>query len=238
MGSFGVPGLPWDPSPEDTCRCLLQMAKSPEEELKGVSLVAGNREEHEVPEASSSHVCSSLQQDECSEGATRKRVRYVLPGGTTVHLRSLYQRTYTVDIYVKWGNFRSIGSLPKERYIAVNLQKQLEEKRVTYKPVGTHISLLRVSSEASEYDVQAATRRLADTAGNWEYTLALRSWGRHSVLVSCRLLEELTSAVTESSFGKLSTLENMHVELLPRVRSGESYAEATEEDIARLRNCR
>ena len=228
MGSFGVPGLPWDPSPKDTCRCLLQMAKSPEEEL-----VAGNREEHEVPEASSSHVCSSLQQDECSEGATRKRVRYVLPGGTTVHLRSLYQRTYTVDIYVKWGNFRSMGSC-----IAVNLQKQLEEKRVTYKPVGTHISLLRVSPEASEYDVQAATRRLADTAGNWEYTLELRSWGRHSVLVSCPLLEELTSAVAESSFGKLSTLKNMHVELLPRVRSGESYAEATEEDIARLRNYR
>jgi hypothetical protein len=212
------------------------MAKSPEEELKGVSLVAGNREEHEVPEAPSSHVCSSLQQDECSEGATRKRVRYVLPGGTTVHLRSLYQRTYTVDIYVKWGNFRSMGR--NFRSIAVNLQKQLEEKRVTYKPVGTHISLLRVSPEASEYDVQAATRRLADTAGNWEYTLALRSWGRHSVLVSCPLLEELTSAVAESSFGKLSTLKNMHVELLPRVRSGESYAEATEEDIARLRNYR
>ena len=233
MGSFGVPGLPWDPSPEDTCRCLLQMAKSPEEELKGEALVAGNREEHEVPEASSSHVCSSLQQDECSEGATRKRVRYVLPGGTTVHLRSLYQRTYTVDIYVKWGNFRSMGSC-----ITVNLQKQLEEKRVTYKPVGTHISLLRVSSAASEDDVQAATRRLADTAGKREYTLALSSWGPHSVLVSCPLLEELTSAVAESSFGRLRTLENMHVELLPRVRSGESYAEATEEDIARLRNCR
>jgi hypothetical protein len=212
------------------------MAKSPEEELKGVSLVAGNREEHEVPEASSSHVCSSLQQDECSEGATRKRVRYVLPGGTTVHLRSLYQRTYTVDIYVKWGNFRSMGR--NFRSIAVNLQKQLEEKRVTYKPVGTHISLLRVSPEASEYDVQAATRRLADTAGNWEYTLELRSWGRHSVLVSCPLLEKLTSAVAESSLGKLSTLKNMHVELLPRIRSGESYAEATEEDIARLRNYR
>ena len=233
MGSFGVPGLPWDPSPEDTCRCLLQMAKSPEEELKGVSLVAGNREEHEVPEASSSHVCSSLQQDECSEGATRKNVRYVLPGGTTVHLMSLYQRAYRVDIYVKWGNFRSMGT-----HIAVNLQKQLEEKRVTYKPVGTHISLLRVSSEASEYDVKAATRRLADTAGNREYTLALRSWGRHSVRVSCPLLEELTSKVAESSDGRLSTLENMHVELVPRVRSGESYAEATEEDIARLRNCR
>ena len=230
-----MPGLSCDPSPEDTCRCLLQMAKSPEEELNGESLVEGNREEHEVPAgwASSSHVCNSVQQDECSEGATRKNVRYVLPGGTTVHIMSLYQRAYRVDIYVKWGNFRSMGT-----HIAVNLQKQLEEKRVTYKPVGTHISLLRVSSGASEYDVQADTRRLADIAGNRVYTLELTSWGRHSVRVSCPLLEKHTSAVAESSFGRLSTFADMHVELVPRVRSGESYAEATEEDIARLRNCR
>ena len=81
-------------------------------------------------------------------------------------------------------------------------------------------------------------RRLAKKAGNREYTLELRSWGIHSVLVSCPLLEELISEVAESSFGRLSTLENMHVELLPRVRSRESYTEATEEDIARLRSRR
>ena len=161
------------------------------------------------------------------------RKRFVLRGGTTVNLVLLYLTPCTINIDIKWGNVRHMGN-----YIAINVQRQLEEKSITYKPTGTHISILRVLPGVSGDSVQSEVTKIADEIGGKTYELTLTSWGRHSVHLSGELVQEVRRAAEGMDTEKVCLLETMHVELLPRLQEQQVHVEANEEELARIRGPR
>ena len=161
------------------------------------------------------------------------RQRFVLRGGTTVNLQLLYRKPWTINIHIKWGNVCRMGN-----YIAINVQRQLEDQSITYKPVGTHISILHVLDGVSCDSVVSEVKKIADVIGGKTYELTLSSWGRHSVHLSGQLVEEVERATEEIDTEIVHPLESMHVELLPRLRKHQMHVEISEEELARIKGPR
>ena len=162
--------------------------------------------------------------------------RYILPGGMSVCLSSLYDTGTDsggreLSVYVKKGNVRR-----ESGHIMINLQKQLQELGITFKPMATHMTIGTFHPGVEEYEADALTKAVADEIGDKIQILVLRKcWGPHSVLVSGPFVEHIQRAIKNAGEERLDSTLTPHVELIPRLRDGEVYVEATSESLSDLR---
>ena len=192
---------------------------------------APQREESE--EASAPVVPAALS--ELSREYNSPRQRYILAGGLDANLIFLYDpnsevERRTVVVYVKYGNIRCDNGMT----ISINLQKQLQWLGITFKPVGTHMRIARFSAELTDVERNSIVADIATELGNMEHTLILEAWGRHSVFVKGPFLEAIQNALVTHGGGQVRELLGIHIELIPRLRTGEVYVEGTGSDIRRL----
>ena len=149
--------------------------------------------------------------------------RYVLIGGIEANLNEMYASTMdtTFTIFLKKGNFRYVKG-----NIIINVQKQLTDLRVTYKPFGTHITAARICPDTSTETAIMWCQKIAENLGDRTWSITLSPYGVHSV----RITGELEEAI-QDELSKLSILRNLssprpiHVELRPRLRKYEKYVE-------------
>ena len=150
-------------------------------------------------------------------GAVKRR--FIKPEGMHANLNLLYgSNDREVCIYVKWGNIRH-----KNGWISINVQKQLEELRLTYKPWGTHITIAKFISIANAREADEIVATIADQIGNKAHRLTLRYWGRHSVLLCGPFLQSITLAITNVIDWRVELVNPIHIELIPKLKKGEEY---------------
>ena len=150
--------------------------------------------------------------------------RYILTGGLDANLISMYDpnsevEMRTVVVYVKWGNIWCDNGM----VISINLQKQLEWLGITFKPVGTRMRIATFSAELTDVARNRIVADIATELGNMEHTLILEAWGRHSVFVKGPFLEAIQNALVTHGGGQVRELLGIHIELIPRLRTGEVY---------------
>ena len=156
--------------------------------------------------------------------------RYVLRGGLEVDLRALYATTIDVSarthkIRVKYGNVRfqknTVGDAWK---ITINLQRQMADAGLTYKPLGTHAIVATIAEGTSEKQAKRLTEAIAKPIGNRDYECVFKAWGSHSVLMTGQLVDRIREVIETMGCPLLRHPQlPIHVELVPRLRFGEVY---------------
>ena len=111
----------------------------------------------------------------------------------------------------------------------LSTQEQMEELGITYKPYGTRITIARNHDWADEASTITWCCQLADSLGDVPHQFTVKAWGNHSVLITGPLLDAIRGAVSNLRGWYTPTLvRELHVELIPRLRPGETYVEVTE----------
>ena len=142
---------------------------------------------------------------------------FVLREVLDVNLRSIYaadsEGANTIHtIHVRWGNF-TLG----DNRLMLNLQRQLEMKGLTYKPWGTHLTVVYFPHTCGASHRRLLKRHIADILGDREYGCNFVAWGDHSVHVVGELYSAIRCAVgSVPSYIEIIPCEELHVELIPR----------------------
>jgi len=130
----------------------------------------------------------------------------------------------TFTIFLKKGNFRFVPG-----NITINVQKQLTDLRVTYKPFGTHITAARICPDTSRETAIMWCQKIAENLGDKTWSITLRPYGVHSVRITGELEQAIQHEVSklnkQFSMRSLSSPLPIHVELRPRLRKYEKYVE-------------
>ena len=130
----------------------------------------------------------------------------------------------TFTIFLKKGNFRYVKG-----NIIINVQKQLTDLRVTYKPFGTHITAARICDDTSRDTAIMCCQKMADNLGDKTWSITLIPYGVHSVQITGELEQAIQHEVSklnkQFSMKTLSSPVPIHVELRPRLRKYEKYVE-------------
>ena len=92
----------------------------------------------------------------------------------------------TFTIFLKKGNFRCVPG-----NITINVQKQLTDLGVTYKPFGTHITAARICPDTSRETAIMWCQKIAENLGDKTWSITLGRYGVHSV----RITGELEQAI-------------------------------------------
>ena len=107
--------------------------------------------------------------------------------------------------------------------VTTNVQKQLQGLGITFKPCGARKRISHQTPDLDEMELRRATASIATEIGNMEHTFILEAWGSHSVFVRGPFLASIHNAIEMHGGGRIRVLDDIHVELIPRLRRGEVY---------------
>ena len=160
-----------------------------------------------------------------------RKPRYILMGGIKANLHEIYGSTMnkTFNIFLKKGNFRFVPG-----NITINVQKQLMDLGVTYKPFGTHITAARIPDDTSRDRAITWCKQIAANLGDRTWSITLSPYGSHSVQINGELEKAIRHQVSKFRKnsspwqGNVSIPSPIHVELRPRLQKDERYVEVKE----------
>ena len=176
----------------------------------------------------------------------KRRRRRIYTGGVEIDLKAEYaenvaEEDRSFDIWIKHGDVRWHQAPTGEpMQITICLQKQLEAHGVTFKPMGTHLTIGEVPEGCSKEEADETKNKISQmicdnhAEGKWHKCI-FEKWGRHSVLLKGELAEacrEIRHKLGPQLLRPIVIGEierPLHVELVPMKKNG-VYEEEDPED--------